>query len=111
MTSIRSSRHLFRSGPMRFWLVPTRSSTAGASTLLRSRRVTQFRRSTKSASTSEVGGLMSYGTVFRDGYHRGGIYVGRLLKGVKPAELPVEQINKLELVFNGKTAKALGLEI
>ena len=59
----------------------------------------------------EVGGLMSYGTVFRDGYHIGGIYVGRLLKGVKPAELPVEQINKLELVFNGKTAKGLGLEI
>ena len=60
---------------------------------------------------AEVGGLMSYGTVFRDGYHKGGIYVGRILKGVKPAELPVEQINKLELVFNGKTAKALGMEI
>jgi putative ABC transport system substrate-binding protein len=59
----------------------------------------------------EVGGLMSYGTVFRDGYHKGGIYVGRILKGVTPAELPVEQINKLELVFNGKTAKTLGLEI
>ena len=40
---------------------------------------------------------MSYGTVFRDGYHKGGIYVGRILKGVKPADLPVEQINKLEL--------------
>jgi putative ABC transport system substrate-binding protein len=59
----------------------------------------------------EVGGLMSYGTVFRDGYHKGGVYVGRILKGVKPAELPVEQINKLELVFNDATAKALGLTI
>ena len=54
---------------------------------------------------------MSYGTVFREGYHKGGIYVGRLLKGVKPAELPVEQINKLELVLNGKTAKTLSIEI
>jgi putative tryptophan/tyrosine transport system substrate-binding protein len=59
----------------------------------------------------EVGGLISYGTVFRDGYHKGGIYVGRILKGVKPTELPVEQMNKLELVLNGKTAKTLSLEI
>ena len=59
----------------------------------------------------EVGGLMSYGTVFRDGYYKGGMYVGRILKGIKPAELPVEQVNKLELVFNLKTANTLGLKI
>src|SRR5262245_17830991 len=59
----------------------------------------------------EVGGLMSYGTVFRDGYYKVGMYTGRILKGVKPTELPVEQVNKLELVVNLKTARALGLAI
>jgi putative tryptophan/tyrosine transport system substrate-binding protein len=59
----------------------------------------------------EAGGLMSYGTVFREGYYKGGIYAARVLKGVNPADLPVEQVNKLELVINIKTAKALGLAI
>jgi len=54
---------------------------------------------------------MSYGTVLSDGFYKGGNYVGRVLKGTKPADLPVEQVNKFELVLNLKTAKTLGLTV
>jgi putative ABC transport system substrate-binding protein len=63
------------------------------------------------ASYAQAGGLMSYGVDFSDAMRRAAVFVERILNGARPADLPVEQSSKFELVVNMKTAKALGVAI
>jgi putative tryptophan/tyrosine transport system substrate-binding protein len=58
-----------------------------------------------------VGGLMSYGTNLSDAYHQVGLYTGQILKGAKPADLPVQQSTKFEFFINLQTARVLDIEV
>jgi putative ABC transport system substrate-binding protein len=66
---------------------------------------------TISRSFAEAGGLMAYGADAPDSFRRSAVFVAKILQGAKPADMPVEQATKFELVVNLKTAKAFGLNI
>ena len=91
----------------------------GSGFLLNSRRVQLVHLATlhkvpatySSRESVEVGGLMSYGSSLTDAHRKIGVYTGRILKGAKPADSPVEQAIKFELVINLQTAKALGIDV
>src|SRR5262249_37693955 len=92
------------STPARFLSGPIRSFPVAVSKFLHWRRVTPSRTCIPTAKFVEEGGLMSYGNDTEDSYRRAGVHVGRVLNGASPADLPVDQATKFELVVNIKAA-------
>ncbi len=107
---MRPLQDLCESDPTPCWSLSLPFLSTGVSNL-------PFRRRHKVPATyplrefAEAGGLMSYGASLRDAYRQVGAYAGRILKGAKPADLPVVQSTKFELVINPQTARMLGLTV
>jgi putative ABC transport system substrate-binding protein len=109
--STRSSPHLSVSALMPFLLAPDPFLTSRRVQLATLTARDRIPATYPLRDYVEVGGLMSYGPDFTDMFRQVGVYTGRVLKGAKPAELPVLQSNKFDLVINITTANALGLTI
>ena len=109
--SMRPSQRLRASGPTRCSSAPTPFFNSRRVQLVNSGVAPRAsRRHIRRANYAEAGGLMSYGARHPDAYRQVGVYTGRILKGAKPADLPVVQSTKFELVIKLKTARALGLD-